>query len=132
MDRSNAFLAFAWTGAANLVTRMSDRPDIWIHQRLCRQVIEALRGAGSQVSPPSTIEIWKTARLSYRAEPDAAISFVPVAELLAFVDRHGYLVLVFVVFAEQVGLPLPALPILLAGGALARAGECHGAGQTRR
>jgi membrane protein DedA with SNARE-associated domain len=32
-------------------------------------------------------------------------------------------VLFLFVFAEQVGLPLPALPILLAGGALARAGD---------
>jgi membrane protein DedA with SNARE-associated domain len=48
-----------------------------------------------------------------------------VAELLAFVGRHGYLVLFLFVFAEQVGLPLPALPILLAGGALARTGELH-------
>lgn len=34
-------------GAVQLVTRMSDRPDIWLHPRLCRQVLEALRGAGS-------------------------------------------------------------------------------------
>ncbi len=34
-------------GAVDLVTRMSDRPDIWIHPRLCRQVIQTLRDAGS-------------------------------------------------------------------------------------
>jgi predicted nucleic acid-binding protein len=33
--------------AVHLVTRMSDRPDIWIHPRLCRQVIETLHGAAS-------------------------------------------------------------------------------------
>lgn len=46
-----------------------------------------------------------------------------MAEALDFVVRHGYLVLFLFVFAEQVGLPLPALPILLAAGALARSGE---------
>ncbi len=37
--------------------------------------------------------------------------------------RHGYWVLVVNVFAEQVGLPIPAFPVLLAMGALAGMGE---------
>lgn len=44
-------------------------------------------------------------------------------EALDFVVRHGYAVLFVAVLAEQIGLPLPALPILLAAGALARQGE---------
>lgn len=38
---------------------------------------------------------------------------------LQFVHRYGYLLLFANVFAEQLGLPLPAVPILLAFGALA-------------
>lgn len=44
-------------------------------------------------------------------------------ETLQFVTRHGYVVLLVWVFAEQVGLPVPSLPILLAAGALAGAGK---------
>lgn len=40
-----------------------------------------------------------------------------------FLSRHGYLVLVAWVFAEQIGLPVPSIPILLAAGALAGAGR---------
>ena len=40
-------------------------------------------------------------------------------EVFAFVLRHGYTVLFVWVFAEQLGLPVPAIPILLAAGALA-------------
>ncbi len=39
--------------------------------------------------------------------------------VLQFVLHHGYAVLLGVVFAEQVGLPVPAVPYLLAIGALA-------------
>jgi membrane protein DedA with SNARE-associated domain len=38
---------------------------------------------------------------------------------LEFVLRHGYLVVLGWVFAEQIGLPLPSFPLLLAAGALA-------------
>jgi membrane protein DedA with SNARE-associated domain len=38
---------------------------------------------------------------------------------LDFLVRHGYVVLPAIVFAEQVGLPFPATPFLLAAGALA-------------
>jgi membrane protein DedA with SNARE-associated domain len=42
---------------------------------------------------------------------------------LEFLLQHGYLVLLGWVFAEQVGLPLPAMPLLLAAGALAGTGR---------
>jgi membrane protein DedA with SNARE-associated domain len=44
-------------------------------------------------------------------------------ETLQFVVRHGYTVLFVWVFAEQMGLPLPAIPLLLAAGALAGTGR---------
>ena len=40
-------------------------------------------------------------------------------EVSAFLVEYGEIVLVAVVFAEQIGLPLPAIPVLLAAGALA-------------
>ena len=44
-------------------------------------------------------------------------------ETIGFLVRHGYAVLFAWVFAEQVGLPLPAAPLLLAAGALAGTGR---------
>lgn len=44
-------------------------------------------------------------------------------ETVQFVLRHGYAVLFGWVFAEQIGLPIPAVPILLAMGALAGSGR---------
>lgn len=44
-------------------------------------------------------------------------------ETLEFVARHGYALIAFFVFIEQIGLPVPAMPVLMAGGALARAGR---------
>jgi membrane protein DedA with SNARE-associated domain len=38
---------------------------------------------------------------------------------LDFLLRHGYVVLLAWVFGEQIGLPVPSLPLLLAAGALA-------------
>ena len=46
-----------------------------------------------------------------------------VIEALQFVVDHGYAVLFAWVLAEQAGLPIPAVPILLAAGALAGAGR---------
>lgn len=46
-------------------------------------------------------------------------------ETLTFLVRHGEAVLFAVVFAEQIGLPIPAVPILLAAGALAGAGKMN-------
>jgi membrane protein DedA with SNARE-associated domain len=42
-----------------------------------------------------------------------------VKETLEFVIRHGYAILFVSVLAEQVGIPIPSLPMLLAMGALA-------------
>ncbi len=44
-------------------------------------------------------------------------------EAVEFLLRHGYAVVFVWVFAEQLGLPLPAVPVLLAMGALAGAGQ---------
>jgi membrane protein DedA with SNARE-associated domain len=44
-------------------------------------------------------------------------------ELLHFLTRHGYAVLFGCVAAEQLGLPIPAVPVLLAMGALAARGH---------
>jgi membrane protein DedA with SNARE-associated domain/rhodanese-related sulfurtransferase len=44
-------------------------------------------------------------------------------EANAFVSQYGEILLFAVVFAEQIGLPLPAIPVLLAAGALAGAGK---------
>jgi membrane protein DedA with SNARE-associated domain len=46
-------------------------------------------------------------------------------ESLDFLVRHGYIVLFAAVFAQQVGVPLPAVPFLLAAGALARMGQMN-------
>src|SRR5438045_6797895 len=42
---------------------------------------------------------------------------------LEFLLHHGYVVLLGWVFVEQVGLPLPSMPLLLAAGALAGTGH---------
>jgi membrane protein DedA with SNARE-associated domain/rhodanese-related sulfurtransferase len=44
-------------------------------------------------------------------------------ETLDFLTQHGSIVLAVVVFAEQVGLPIPALPFLIAAGALVGTGQ---------
>jgi len=46
-----------------------------------------------------------------------------VKETLEFVVRHGYLILYCSVLAEQMGVPIPSLPMLLAIGALAGNGQ---------
>lgn len=47
---------------------------------------------------------------------------------IVFVVNHGYAVLAVWVFAEQFGLPVSSIPLLLAGGALAAAGNLKLAG----
>ena len=47
----------------------------------------------------------------------------PVNNTLEFLVRHGYSLLFAVVLAEQLGLPVPAVPLLLAAGALAGLGR---------
>jgi membrane protein DedA with SNARE-associated domain len=44
---------------------------------------------------------------------------------LEFLLHHGYIVLLGWVFAEQIGLPLPSMPLLLAAGALAGTGRLN-------
>jgi membrane protein DedA with SNARE-associated domain len=46
-------------------------------------------------------------------------------ETFSFLVDHGYTVLFVWIFAEQIGLPLPATPLLLAAGALAGQGELN-------
>jgi membrane protein DedA with SNARE-associated domain/rhodanese-related sulfurtransferase len=48
-----------------------------------------------------------------------------MAEILDFLARHGPSVLFAVVFVEQMGIPLPASPWLLAAGALGATGKPH-------
>ncbi len=46
-------------------------------------------------------------------------------EVLEFLVQHGYTVLFVWVFAEQIGLPLPAVPMLLAAGVLSGTGHMN-------
>ncbi|MBV9928045.1 MAG: VTT domain-containing protein [Acidobacteria bacterium] len=46
-----------------------------------------------------------------------------MGEALQFLVRHGYLVLFASVLAQQLGLPLPSTPFIIAAGALARSGQ---------
>jgi len=46
-------------------------------------------------------------------------------ETIQFLIRHGYTVLFFWVFFEQLGLPIPAAPLLLAAGVLAGVGQLN-------
>ena len=46
-----------------------------------------------------------------------------MGDVTQFVIRHSSFLLFAAVFAEQVGLPIPAVPVLLAAGALAGAGQ---------
>lgn len=48
-----------------------------------------------------------------------------MAEILEFLARHGPSVLFAAVFVEQMGIPLPASPWLLAAGALGATGKPH-------
>jgi membrane protein DedA with SNARE-associated domain len=49
-----------------------------------------------------------------------------IPETIAFVERHGYALLFWWVLAEQSAIPLPSVPLLLAAGALVRAGRLNG------
>ncbi len=46
-----------------------------------------------------------------------------MTDLIQFVLRHGYVVLFGAAFVEQIGVPIPSAPVLLAAGALAAGGN---------
>ncbi len=48
-----------------------------------------------------------------------------IRSVLAFVERHGYALVFLWVLAEQSALPVPSVPLLLAAGALVRAGKLY-------
>ena len=62
-----------------------------------------------------------------RVLPEAAGSFrdLSLEQAADFLIRHGYVVLFGWVLLEQLGLPIPAAPLLIAAGALARAGKMN-------
>ena len=51
-----------------------------------------------------------------------------MSETLQFLARHGYIVLFASVLAEQLGVPLPSTPFIVAAGALAHTGQLSFAG----
>ena len=59
--------------------------------------------------------------------PEAARSFrdLSLEQAADFLIRHGYAVLFGWVLLEQLGLPIPAAPLLIAAGALGRAGKMN-------
>ena len=59
--------------------------------------------------------------------PEAARSSrdLSLEQAADFLIRHGYVVLFGWVLLEQLGLPIPAAPLLIAAGALARAGKIN-------
>src|SRR5438067_10359083 len=46
-----------------------------------------------------------------------------MSDLLQFLLKYGYIVIFGAAFAEQIGLPLPAVPLLVGMGALSRSGD---------
>jgi membrane protein DedA with SNARE-associated domain len=46
-----------------------------------------------------------------------------VEEITALIIQHGYVILALWVLLDQVGLPIPAVPLLVGAGALAGTGE---------
>jgi len=46
-----------------------------------------------------------------------------VKDTIDFVAEHGYALIALFVFLEQIGLPIPSMPVMLAGGALAKLGH---------
>jgi membrane protein DedA with SNARE-associated domain len=46
-----------------------------------------------------------------------------MGDTLQYLVRHGYLVLFASVLAQQIGVPLPSIPFIVAAGALAHTGQ---------
>lgn len=59
------------------------------------------------------------------AQMPAAVYDKSMNEALEFLSRHGAVVLFVAVFVEQLGVPLPAAPWLMAAGALSAAGAAN-------
>jgi membrane protein DedA with SNARE-associated domain len=55
--------------------------------------------------------------------PDLCLLYGCMQEILGFLLNYGYWVTFGAVFAEQIGLPIPAVPILVSMGALSRSGD---------
>ena len=55
--------------------------------------------------------------------PDGLNGSIAMHSTLPFVLRHSYALVFLIVLTEQAGLPIPALPVLLAAGALAGQGR---------
>src|ERR1035438_3127620 len=55
------------------------------------------------------------------------MNHLSIAELIRVVERYGYALLFFWVFAEQGALPVPSAPLLVAAGALVRSGRLNAA-----
>ncbi len=51
--------------------------------------------------------------------------YLAISHTVAFVEKHGYALLFLWVLMEQSAIPLPSVPLLLAAGALIRAGRLH-------
>src|SRR5207245_10087541 len=72
----------------------------------------------------SFAEAWcRCAGYAPTATPSRLMVGTHVHETIRFLMRHGYTVVFVWVCAEQVGLPIPSMPMLLAAGALAGSGQ---------
>ena len=68
------------------------------------------------------LSFYFTSVLTEAARSSKGLSLEQAAD---FMIRHGYVVLFGWVLLEQMGLPIPAIPLLIAAGALARAGRMN-------
>jgi len=58
----------------------------------------------------------------YTESRSGTADLIPMHDMVSLIARHGYLVIFLVVFAEAIGLPVPAAIALVAGGAYVGAG----------
>ena len=70
----------------------------------------------------TVLSFYFTSVLTEAARSSKGLSLEQAAD---FMIRHGYVVLFGWVLLEQMGLPIPAIPLLIAAGALARAGRMN-------
>ena len=106
-------------GARKMNGRKEPVADKGIEQRLCSQArwiyIEAALAA---------LILTVLSFFFARVLPEAAGDW-SLEQAADFLIRHGYAVLFGWVLLEQLGLPIPAAPLLIAAGALARAGKMN-------